>query len=92
MSDDSTVIRLQLRVVPNASKAEIVGWLEPGLLKVKVTAPPEGGRANKEVIALLARTFGLGRRAVAIVAGEKSRQKVAALEGISEAEIAARIG
>lgn len=92
VTGERAALRLNLRVVPNASRAELVGWLEPGLLKVKVTAPPEGGRANKEVVALLAKSLGLTRREVSIVAGEKSRQKVAALRGIDEATLAARLG
>jgi len=84
---------LQLRVVPNASRAEVVGWLEPGVLKVKVTAPPEGGRANKEVLALLAKTLGLGRRDAALVGGEKSRNKTVELVGIpDEAALRERLG
>ncbi len=74
--------KLNVRVVPNASKAEVVGWLEEAVLKVKVMAPPEGGRANREVIALIARATGIARREVTIVSGEKSRNKVIAVQGM----------
>ena len=46
-----------------------------GALLVRLNAPPVEGAANAELIALLARTFGVARRAVTIVSGERSRQK-----------------
>ena len=49
--------RLSLKFVPGSSRDEIVGWLGDSL-KVKVKAPPEKGRANETVIALLAERFG----------------------------------
>lgn len=54
--DDTT---LRLRVVPRASRDEIVGWREPGVLSVRVTAPPVEGEANRAVGALLARALGV---------------------------------
>jgi uncharacterized protein YggU (UPF0235/DUF167 family) len=53
--------RLILKVVPGSSREEIVGWLGDSL-KVKVKAPPETGRANEAVIALLADRLGLWNR------------------------------
>jgi uncharacterized protein len=84
-------VRLSLRVVPNAARAEIVGWLEDGSLKVKVAAPPEGGRANREVLDLLAKTLGLGRRDLSIIAGEKGRHKIIAVRGLSEEALRATL-
>lgn len=79
--DSAAETRLRLRVVPNASKAEVVGWMDDDCLKVKVTAPPEGGRANLEVCALLAKVAGLSKRDVRLVRGEKSRLKEVILVG-----------
>lgn len=67
--------RLNVRVIPNASRDEIVGESE-GVLKIKLRAVPEGGRANKALCALLAKEYGCRSRDVRIVAGEKSRNKV----------------
>lgn len=91
-SDLSIRTRLNLRVVPNASRAEVVGWIEPGVLKIKVMAPPEGGRANKEVVTLLAKILGLGRRDLAVVGGEKSRQKIIEVSGLTLDELQAKLG
>jgi uncharacterized protein (TIGR00251 family) len=80
------LVRLQLRVSPGSSRSEIVGrhgeaW------KVRVTAPPEGGRANDAVVRLLADAVGVARSDVAVVAGHGRRDKVVALAGIAAAEL-----
>jgi uncharacterized protein (TIGR00251 family) len=82
--------RLELRVVPGARRQGVVGrhgtaW------KVRVSAPPEGGRANQAVLGLRAEALRLPRRAVSIVAGHGSRDKVAACEGLSAVEVEARL-
>ena len=82
--------RLQLRVSPGASRAGIVGrhgeaW------KVRVAAPPEDGRANDAVVALLAEALALPRRDVDIVSGHASRDKVVSVAGIGPDEVARRL-
>jgi uncharacterized protein (TIGR00251 family) len=67
--------RLNVRVIPNASRDEIVGESD-GVLKIKLRAVPEGGRANKALCSLLAKQHGCRVRDVRIVSGEKSRVKV----------------
>ena len=63
-----------VRVVPRASKSEIVGEMD-GALKVRVASPPVDGAANVELKKLLAKTFGVARSAVEIIAGETSKTK-----------------
>jgi len=82
--------RLQLRVSPGASRAAVVGrhgtaW------KVRVTAAPEGGRANEAVVRLLADALALPQRDVAIVSGHGARDKIVALEGIELKEAERRL-
>ncbi|MDP0498771.1 MAG: DUF167 domain-containing protein [Verrucomicrobiota bacterium JB022] len=83
---------LSLRVVPNASRSEVVGWMADGALKVKVQAPPEDGKANQQVCAVLAKALGLGKRDVSIVTGEKNRSKTVELTGITLDEVHERLG
>lgn len=71
-------------MTPNASKDEIAGeWRGPETLfgadirlAVKVTAPPEKGKANAALVKLLAKHFGVAKSAVTIVSGETGRLKV----------------
>jgi uncharacterized protein (TIGR00251 family) len=68
-------MRFNLKVIPNASRTEIIAK-ENGDLKIKVQAPPEDGRANKAVIQLLAKHFNVPKNRIKIIAGEKSQQKI----------------
>jgi uncharacterized protein (TIGR00251 family) len=67
-------VRLELKVVPKSSRAQIDGWLGERL-KVRVSAPPERGKANAAVEALIAKTLGIPRSAVRVVAGAASPLK-----------------
>jgi uncharacterized protein (TIGR00251 family) len=72
--------RLRLHVVPGASRAGVVGRHGDGW-KVRVTAPPERGKANEAVVRLLAATLGLPRAAVTIVSGHGAREKTVEVAG-----------
>ena len=82
--------RLAIKAIPNAPRDAIAGWLGDAL-KVKIQAPALEGRANEALCALLAREFGLPRRAVTLLHGEKSRQKLVRIAGLSLAEIRTRV-
>jgi uncharacterized protein (TIGR00251 family) len=82
--------RVRLRVAPGATRAGVVGrhgeaW------KVRVTAAPEGGRANEAVVRLLADTLSLPREAVTLVSGHGARDKIVELEGIGPSQIERRL-
>ena len=82
--------RLTLRVSPGARRTEVVGrhgeaW------KVRVAAPPEGGRANDAVRRLLAETLALPVQAVSVVSGHGSRDKLVQLAGIAPEETERRL-
>lgn len=78
--------RISVRVIPNAGRDEIVGW-QDGVLKIKLQAVPEDGRANKALCTLLARELGCHKRDVRIVSGEKSRNKVVEVEGVQNLDL-----
>ncbi|HEY0946017.1 MAG TPA: DUF167 domain-containing protein [Opitutaceae bacterium] len=82
--------KLAIKAVPNAPRSAIVGWLGDAL-KVKVHAPPLEGRANEELCAFLAETLGLPRRAVTIATGDTSRQKLVRIDGLTLADVKARL-
>ncbi|MFI5182518.1 MAG: DUF167 domain-containing protein [Thermoanaerobaculia bacterium] len=85
---DGAGARLRLRVSAGASRSRVVG-VHGGALKLSVAAAPEKGKANREVVGLVAATFGLSVREVEIVAGEASPDKVVRLP-LSPAQAAAR--
>jgi len=74
-----------LRVQPRARRNRVDGLVaevDGGVaLKVAVTAPPEDGKANAAVIALLADTWGLPKSAFTVVAGAADRRKIIHLQG-----------
>lgn len=63
-----------VRVVPRASKSEIVGELN-GALKVRIASPPIDGAANAELIKVLAKKFNVSKSAVEILSGQTSKTK-----------------
>ena len=88
MGDTST--RLRLRVTPGAGRSGIVGR-HGDAWKVRVTAPPEDGRANEAVLRLLADKLSLPRRALTLVSGHGARDKIVQLEGVGPGQIDRRL-
>ena len=72
----------KVRVVPRASRSEIVG-AHDGALRVRIAAPPVNGAANDELVRMLARAFKVSRNAVEITAGQTSKLKEVAVRGIA---------
>ena len=66
-------VSFALRVVPRASKSEIVGFHD-GALKVRIKSPPVNGAANAELIRLLAKQFGVSKSDVE--KGRKTQQRL----------------
>lgn len=65
---------LRLRLQPKARRTAFVGPLED-VFKLEVKAPPLEGKANAELVAFLAKAFGVTKKAVVIESGEKARVK-----------------
>jgi uncharacterized protein (TIGR00251 family) len=82
---------IAVKVIPNAARNEIVGWLG-GALKIKIHAPPVEGRANDALCEFLADSLGLPRRAITVVRGQTSRQKVIAIDGLTPTGFGAKLG
>lgn len=76
-------LALRLKVIPKASRSAIEGVFTDAEgvnhLKVKVTAAPEDGKANKAVIELLAKTFHIPKSKIEIVSGSTSQFKTVSL-------------
>ena len=67
-------MKINIKAIPKASKNKVVE--EKGRLKVYVTSPAVDGKANKAVLEVLAEHFNVKKRMVAIVSGQKSREKI----------------
>lgn len=72
-----------VRVVTRASAGEIAGVGDDGILKVRLTASSVEGAANEELVGILANALGLEAKYLDIVAGEKHKDKIVSIEGLS---------
>ena len=79
-------VRLKLKVIPSSSRDAIVGWLGQ-VLKVKVTAPPEKGRANKAVEELFVEVLGLSAGSVSVVGGRSSSIKTIEIRALDKSDV-----
>jgi len=87
--------RLSIRVQPGARSDALIGWTTDSrggeVLKIRLRAPAVEGKANAALIEFLAHSLGLRRSQIAILRGDKSREKIVAVEGMTIEEIKRRI-
>src|SRR6266851_7242054 len=79
-------ISFTVRVVPRASRSEIVGEYD-GALRVRIAAPPVEGAAKEELIRTLARALKVPRRTIVIASGHSSRNKTICINGVDQGMI-----
>ena len=90
-------LTLTIRAKPNASRSAIIGEVDIGheqrALAVALAAPPVDGAANKALIALFAKAFGVRKSAVTIASGETAKIKIVRIagDGLKLAETAIRL-
>jgi uncharacterized protein (TIGR00251 family) len=77
-------------VAPGAAADRFLGYLGEDL-KISLTAPPVDGKANAALLSFLARSLGLKKGAVSLVAGASSRRKVAKIDGLRPEELHERL-
>jgi uncharacterized protein YggU (UPF0235/DUF167 family) len=81
-----------VRVITRATRAEIAGAQEDGVLKIRLTASPADYSAlNLELISFLAQRLGVPREAIDIVAGLQGREKLISVDGIRPADLEERL-
>jgi len=83
--------QIKVRAAPGARTERIVG-VHGDALKIAVQAPPERGRANDRLLAVLAKALGVPVRTLAITAGATGRDKLVRIEDLAPAEVLARLG
>ena len=81
---------LAVKVVPGSSRDKVAGVLGDSL-KVATSAPPEKGKANAAVAAILAKALGVDRRSVELVSGPASPRKEFRIAGLTAAAVRAAL-
>ncbi len=81
---------ISVRVHPSAVRNELVG-LSHGVWQVRVSAPPVKGKANREMLAFLGQILGVPKSSLRLIKGHTSRNKVIAIDGLTEEEITKRL-
>jgi uncharacterized protein YggU (UPF0235/DUF167 family) len=79
-------VRIMLRVSPGSSRTAVIGRYLDGW-KLSVAAVPERGKANVEIVRLLADVLALPRRQIAIVTGHSARTKIVEVDGLTLAAV-----
>jgi uncharacterized protein (TIGR00251 family) len=82
--------KLNVKILPNASRNEILNCLT-GVWRIKIAAPPEKGKANKELIAFLGEHLKIKKDAILILKGHTSHHKLVGIFGLTPEEIISRL-
>ena len=75
---------IHVKVVPGSSRDRVVGRYGDGI-KVQVSAPPEGGKANRAVEQVIAAALGIKAQQVRVVKGHSQARKVVEVDGVEDA-------
>ncbi len=79
--DTCEPVTVLVKAVPGASRDQIAGRLGDRL-KIRISAPPEGGKANKAICALIANRLGIKRSQVTVIAGKSGPEKRIEILGV----------
>ncbi len=82
---------LTVRVTPRARRTEIAGFLEDGILRIRIAAPPVEGKANAALVEFLAKVLSVRKNRIEVVAGDKSLDKIISVTDLSADEAQRRI-
>ncbi|MFA6147480.1 MAG: DUF167 domain-containing protein [bacterium] len=82
---------VSVRVVPRSSKEGVAGF-EEGVLRIRLNAPPVEGKANEALVRFLAKALGVPKSRISLVAGEKGRNKIVRIDGITLDALHAALG
>jgi uncharacterized protein (TIGR00251 family) len=77
-----TSATVTVRVVPRSTKEGVAGC-EGGVVRIRLNAPPVEGKANEALVRFLAKALGVPKSRIALVSGEKGRNKIVRVDGIT---------
>ncbi|MBP7051916.1 MAG: YggU family protein [Phycisphaerae bacterium] len=91
IQQDSDGVLFTAKIVPGSSRTTVAGVLAD-MVKIRVAAPPEKGKANECLIAFLAQQLGVKKNAVTILAGQTNPVKQVHIAGVSRATLLEKLG
>jgi uncharacterized protein (TIGR00251 family) len=81
---------LKVKILPGSAKNSIVGW-ENDVLKIKIHAPPEKGKANKELISFLSEILSLAKQDIFLIQGLTSKIKTLSIQNITQDDLSRKV-
>jgi uncharacterized protein len=91
IQQDAGGVVFTAKIVPGSSRTTVAGVLDD-MVKIRVAAPPEKGKANQCLVAFLAGQLGVKKNAIEIIAGQTNPVKQVRIDGISAALLLERLG
>jgi uncharacterized protein (TIGR00251 family) len=82
---------IRVRVIPRAKVNAVADVFEDGRIKIRLTAPPVDGKANKSLVIFLSTILDVPRSSIEIISGSKGRDKVIRVNGLDQDSIDSRI-
>ena len=86
VGETTSGVVFNIRVIPRASRCELAG-IQGDALKLRITAPPVEGAANKECVRFLSDILGVKKSQITIIAGHRSKNKKVSISGINRKDI-----
>jgi len=90
VGESTSGVVFNIRVIPRASRCELAG-IQGDALKLRITAPPVEGAANKECVRFLSDILGVKKSQITIIAGHRSKNKKVSISGINREDIEALV-
>ena len=84
------MIKIPIKVQPNSNHNEVVGVVN-GVWKIKIAAPPDKGKANKELVDFLSEWLDIKKDHINILRGQTSHNKIVEIEGLDPESLSARM-
>jgi uncharacterized protein (TIGR00251 family) len=91
IQEDADGVVFTAKIVPGSSRTAISGVLD-NMVKIKVAAPPEKGKANECLIAFLAKQLGVRKNTIDILSGQTNPVKQVRIAGVSAAVLLEELG
>ncbi|MCR4308436.1 MAG: DUF167 domain-containing protein [Deltaproteobacteria bacterium] len=88
---DGPSATVSVRVVPRSSKEGVAGF-EGGVVRIRLNAPPVEGQANVALVRFLSKALGVPKSRIALVTGERGRNKIVRVDGITHEALLAALG